>query len=153
MSSEHHYHVQVEWRGNKGSGTSSYKDYGREHRISAPSKADIRGSADPAFLGDASCWNPEELLISAVSACHKLWYLHLCADAGITVLSYLDRVEGTMDGRQGRFTSVVLQPEIIVKAGSDCDMATLLHELAHKKCYIANSLNFPVHCRPVVREA
>ena len=80
----HHYSVTVQWTGNTGSGTSSYRGYERRHQISAGTKPPIPGSSDPAFRGDPACWNPEELLVAAISACHQLWYLHLCAEAGIT---------------------------------------------------------------------
>lgn len=85
---EHHYRVNIEWTGNKGQGTASYKAYSRDFTISALNKAEITGSSDPAFLGDKSRWNPEDLLVASVSACHKLWYLHLCAEAGISRVSH-----------------------------------------------------------------
>jgi len=93
---EHHYQVSVEWTGNKGQGTASYKAYDRDYQMSAGEKAPIAGSSDPAFLGDATRWNPEDLLVASASACHKLWYLHLCAEAGIIVQAYRDDAEGTM---------------------------------------------------------
>ena len=96
---EHKYQTTVEWTGNHGTGTSGYRAYGREHVIWSGNKPEIPGSSDPAFLGDPSRWNPEELLLASVSACHKLWYLHLCADAGIAVLAYVDQAEGTMTDR------------------------------------------------------
>ena len=151
---EHHYQVNVEWTGNKGQGTESYKSYSRNYTLSADKKADIAGSSDPAFLGDAHCWNPEDLLVASVSACHKLWYLHLCAEAGISVYSYLDRAEGTMiEGEKGRFTAIILKPDIVVRAGDDLALAQSLHHKAHDLCFIANSLNFPVTCDAVIVHA
>ncbi len=153
MGKTHTYRVEVEWTGNHGSGTSRYDAYGREHRIQASGKTDIAGSSDPAFRGDPTRWNPEDLLVASVSACHKLWYLHLCAVNGVNVVSYLDRAEGTMaedaDG-SGRFTEVVLRPEIVVTPGSNLEKAETLHVVAHAKCFIANSVNFPVRCEPRV---
>src|SRR3954470_11377049 len=73
---EHTYKVEVEWIGNRGTGTSDYRAYGRDHTINAGAKPIIPGSADPAFRGDAGRWNPEDLVVAALSACHKLWYLH-----------------------------------------------------------------------------
>src|SRR5687767_11345840 len=109
-SREHRYAVTVEWTGNLGSGTSAYRAYARDHEIRASGKPAIPGSSDPAFRGDPARWNPEELLVGALAACHKLWYLHLCAEAGIVVTSYVDRAEGVMveeaDG-SGRFTGAV----------------------------------------------
>ena len=143
----HHYKLTVEWTGNKGSGTSGYRDYERSHTIGAPGKPDIPGSSDPAFRGDAKRWNPEELLVASASACHKLWYLHLCADAGIIVTDYVDHAEGTMNG--DRFERIVLRPRVAISAG-DRALALQLHHQAHQECYIANSLNFPVDCEPSI---
>lgn len=147
---EHKYEVSVQWTGNRGSGTSGYRDYGRDHVITAGSKPAIPGSSDPAFLGDANRWNPEDLLVASASACHKLWYLHLCAEAGIVVLQYQDRAEGTMldSPKQGRFSQIVLHPHVVIQAGGDLGLAERLHHVAHEKCYIANSVNFPIRCEP-----
>ena len=149
---EHHYKVTVEWTGNRGTGTSGYRDYGREYTIRTEGKPDIAGSADPAFLGDPARWNPEDLLVASVSACHKLWYLHLCAVAGIRVLSYVDHAEGTMisDARGGRFSGMVLKPHIVIAEGGNRDKALALHHDAHDKCFIASSVNFPIGCEPVI---
>lgn len=148
----HTYTVRVVWDGNRGRGTADYRAYGREHTISAGAKPDIPGSSDPAFRGNADRWNPEDLLVAATSACHKLWYLHLCADAGIAVQSYVDDAIGTMveDAQGGRFTRVVLRPRVVIRAGDDAALAARLHQQAHAKCYIANSVNFPVICEPAI---
>jgi len=148
MAKTHHYSVTVKWTGNKGTGTSGYKAYERAHEISGgPQKPMIPGSSDPTFRGDAARWNPEELLVASLSACHKLWYLHLCAEEGIIVTAYVDHPEGVMeetpDG-SGNFRIVVLRPEVTVAAGTDTAKARQLHEAAHAKCFIARSVNFPV---------
>lgn len=152
---EHHYAVSVTWTGNLGSGTSGYRNYGRDHEIAASGKPTIPCSSDPIFRGDASRYNPEDLLVAALSACHMLWYLHLCADAGIRVTEYRDDATGTMvesaDGG-GRFAEVTLHPRLIVSRGADRDLAIRLHEKAHHLCFIANSVNFPVRCQPEIRE-
>ncbi|MDR6390984.1 OsmC family protein [Paraburkholderia phenoliruptrix] len=149
---EHNYKVSVQWTGNRGSGTSGYRDYGRDHVIASGSKPAIPGSSDAAFLGDASRWNPEDLLVASASACHKLWYLHLCSDAGIVVVDYRDDAEGTMldSPQQGRFSQIVLRPRVVLQAGADVELARQLHHTAHEKCYIANSVNFPILCEPVI---
>jgi organic hydroperoxide reductase OsmC/OhrA len=156
MPNHHHkYAVQVTWTGNRGSGTSAYSAYGREHLITANAKPDIPGSADPAFRGNADRWNPEDLMVAAASACHKLWYLHLCADAGIVVMAYRDEAEGTLqdDAQHGRFTEIVLRPQVHIRPGDDLEKARQLHHTAHEKCYIANSVNFPIACEPRVEFA
>jgi organic hydroperoxide reductase OsmC/OhrA len=153
---EHKYHVTVRWTGNQGQGTASYRAYARDHEITAggSEKGVILGSSDPAFRGDPSRWNPEELFIAAVSACHKLWYLHLCATAGIIVTEYVDRASGvvveTADG-SGHFTSVTLRPEIVLSRRLDFEKARALHEEAHQKCFIANSIKTPVTVEPTFR--
>lgn len=145
---EHHYTVKVVWTGDRGQGTANYRAYGRDHLISAAGKPDIPGSSDPAFRGDAARWNPEDLLVASLSACHKLWYLHFCAVNGVVVTAYEDEAEGTMvtdaDGG-GRFTSVTLKPVVTISAG-DPEKALSLHHAAHEKCFIARSVNFPVAC-------
>ena len=152
---EHHYRVEVTWTGNTGSGTSGYKAYERAHGITAgEGKPPIPGSSDPAFRGDPARWNPEELLVASLSACHKLWYLHLCAQAGVIVTGYADAAEGVMeesaDG-SGRFTRVVLRPQVTIAAGSDPGKAEALHERAHAMCFIANSVSFPVEVAATIR--
>ena len=154
MQREHHYAVTVEWTGNLGIGTTGYRSYDRGHDIRVEGKPVIPGSSDPAFLGDPSRYNPEDLLVASLSACHMLWYLHLCSEAGIMVTEYRDRAEGTMvEGASGvgRFVSVTLRPEIAVNAGADLDKARALHHEAHEKCFIANSVNFAVECEPMLR--
>ena len=149
---EHTYRVRVEWTGNRGTGTSSYREYGREHTLSAAGKPDIPGSSDAAFRGNADRWNPEDLLVASASACHKLWYLHLCADAGIVVQGYVDNAVGTMrdSPERGRFTRIVLHPHVLIRAGDDRARAAQLHHAAHARCYVANSVNFPIECEPVI---
>ena len=149
---EHKYPVTVTWTGNAGTGTSGYKAYRRDHAIESAGKPPIPGSSDPPFLGDKTRWNPEDLLVASTSACHKLWYLHLCAEAGIAVLAYVDEAEGTMvEGEKGRFTQIVLRPRVTVRAGDDVELAQRLHHQAHEQCFIANSLNFPVRCEASIR--
>ena len=151
---EHRYVVTVSWTGNLGSGTSGYRDYARDCEIAVDGKPAIPASADPAFRGDRSRWNPEELLVASLSACHKLSYLHLAAAAGIVVTAYSDHAEGVMEitpAGAGRFTSVMLHPAVTVKADSDIERAHALHERAHEMCFIANSVNFPVGCEPDIK--
>jgi len=143
----HRYQTRVDWTGNLGQGTADYKLYSRDHRISAPGRPDIAGSSDPAFRGDAGRYNPEDLLLASLSSCHMLWYLHLCAAAGITVLAYHDEAEGTMEEAPdggGRFVAATLHPVASLAAGADAGKALALHHDAHRFCFIANSVNFPV---------
>jgi organic hydroperoxide reductase OsmC/OhrA len=154
MAREHHYRIDTEWTGNLGTGTSGYRTYGRDHQLSGDGKgAPISGSADPAFRGDPSRYNPEELLVAAISACHMLSFLHLCADHGIVVTAYRDEAEGTMaqheDG-SGEFTRVVLNPRVTITDRSHVEETQALHQKAHELCFIARSVSFPVEHRAVV---
>ncbi len=148
---DHVYEVGVSWVGNTGTGTADYRAYSRAHDILAPGKPPIHGSSDPAFRGDPSRWNPEELLVAALSACHQLWYLHLCARERLVVTSYEDSARGVMienaDG-SGEFASVVLQPRVTISPGCDVHRAAALHQEAHRMCFIANSVRFPVEVTP-----
>ncbi len=148
MSKQHGYTVLTRWTGNLGTGTIAYLAYSRNHELHGPGKADpILGSSDPAFRGDATRYNPEELLVASLSACHLLWYLHLCADAGIVVVEYADEAQGTMvEGEQGggHFTEVVLRPRVTIARTDNQNEALHLHDEAHRRCFIANSVNFPV---------
>lgn len=149
----HHYDVHVNWTGNTGSGTKTYAGYERAHEITALEKPSIAGSSDPAFKGDKQRWNPEELLVASISACHKLWYLGLCAQAGIVVTAYEDTACGTMaeePGGAGQFTSVVLKPRVTILAECDEAKALVMHHKAHEMCFIARSVNFPVLCEPLI---
>jgi len=152
----HHYQVQMAWTGNQGEGTKTYKVYLRDHEISAAGKPAILGSSDPSFRGDPTRYNPEELLVASLSACHMLWYLHLCAVNGIVVTEYRDEAQGQMtenkDG-SGAFVEVTLHPRVRIAAESDANRARTLHEEAHRLCFIANSVNFPVRNVPEIIRA
>ena len=152
-SREHRYAVAVEWTGNTGSGTGSYGGYSRDHLLTTPGKPAIAGSSDPDFRGDPGRWNPEEMLVGALAACHQLWYLHLCASAGIRVLAYRDAATGVMaengDG-SGQFAEVTLRPEVTIAAHDDVEHARALHEEASRLCFIARSVRFPIKHAPVI---
>lgn len=153
--SGHHYSVSVTWSGNRGSGTSGYRDYGRDHVVRAAGKADIHGSADRSFFGDVDRWNPEELLVAALSQCHMLSFLHVAADSGVVVTSYVDNAEGTLTlegSGAGRVTDVLLRPVVTV-AGSPPEGIDALHHRASQLCFIANSVNFPVRHQPQIFSA
>jgi organic hydroperoxide reductase OsmC/OhrA len=144
---QHHYEIQVAWTGNQGQGTKTYNSYKRDHAITAPGKPPLLASSDPAFRGDPARYNPEDLLVASLSACHMLWYLHLCAVNHIVVTEYRDDATGVMsenaDG-SGAFVEVTLHPHITIEADSDEARALSLHKEAHRCCFIANSVNFPV---------
>ena len=148
MQKEHRYRIATAWTGNLGTGTSSYRAYGRDHEISSENKyAQLLGSSDRHFRGDASRYNPEELFVAALSACHMLAYLHLCADRGIVVTDYRDDAEGEMaehpDG-SGEFKRAILRPLVTITDASRAAEADALHARAQELCFIARSVNFTV---------
>ncbi|MDQ6647544.1 MAG: OsmC family protein [Pseudomonadota bacterium] len=150
MSRQHHYRVDVEWTGNLGLGTRSYREYERSHQIRIAGKPELEGSSDPTFRGDAGKHNPEDMLVTALSTCHMLSYLHMATVAGVVVNAYRDTAEGMMEteGDGGRFVEVVLRPTVTISAHSDPVRALAAHDDAHHACFIANSVNFPVRCEP-----
>lgn len=152
MTTEHSYEISLQWTGNLGQGTSSYRAYGRDHEVHAAAKPFIVGSSDAAFRGDASRWSPEDLLVASLAQCHMLWYLHLAATAGIVVNAYSDTPIGTLseeDDGAGRFREVLLRPKVTVARASMSERAASLHDNAEKMCFIARSVNFPVRHEPV----
>jgi organic hydroperoxide reductase OsmC/OhrA len=152
MSVQHKYSLLVKWTGNTGTGTSGYKEFERSHSIFVVNKAEIPGSSDPAFSGDKTKHNPEDLLLASISSCHMLWYLHLCAVAGIIVTDYIDNATGIMIENAnggGKFTEATLNPMVTITAISMTEKANELHKKANELCFIANSLNFPVYHKPI----
>jgi organic hydroperoxide reductase OsmC/OhrA len=148
MAKEHRYLLDMKWTGNLGRGTADYRAYSRNHEVGGAGKtAWIAGSSDASFRGDPSRYNPEELLVAALSTCHMLWFLHLCSDAGIVVTEYSDKPAGTMveheDGA-GEFTEVVLRPNVVIADSSREVELEAIHHRSHELCFIARSVNFPV---------
>jgi organic hydroperoxide reductase OsmC/OhrA len=152
----HDYKARLVWEGNLGDGTSSYTGYGRKYRLKIDGKPDLIGSADPIFRGDANAYNPEDLFVAALSSCHLLSYLALCARSKINVLAYEDDAMGTLllrpDGG-GKFESVTLRPSVTIAAGSDEKRAMELHETAHDLCFIAASVSIPILQEPQIKIA
>ncbi len=151
MRGQHNYSLTVKWTGNIGTGTSGYASFERSHSIFVANKTEILGSSDPAFRGDKTKHNPEDLLLASISSCHMLWYLHLCAMAGIIVTDYIDNATGIMietANGGGKFTEATLNPIVSITAISMTEKANELHKKANELCFVANSLNFPVYHKP-----
>jgi organic hydroperoxide reductase OsmC/OhrA len=148
---QHKYDVSVAWTGSLGRGTDSYTSYSRDYEITASGKPPLAGSSAPDYRGDPARYNPEDLLVAGLSACHMLWYLHLCADNGIVVTEYSDEAQGVMtedaDG-SGEFAEVTLRPRVKIAADADAHKALLLHEEAHGLCFLSRSVKFPVRNLP-----
>ena len=144
---QHSYKTHLHWTGNTGSGTATYRGYERSHSISVEGKPIIEASSDPAFRGDKTKYNPEEMFLSSLSSCHMLWFLHFCSEASVIVLEYSDAATATMvetDDGNGKFTEVILHPQVKVKESAMLEKIEALHQKANAFCFIANSCNFPV---------
>ncbi|MCW3108279.1 MAG: OsmC family peroxiredoxin [Segetibacter sp.] len=154
MHKQHNYSLQVLWTGNTGQGTNNYRSYERSHTVSIEGKPDLECSSDAAFRGDKTKYTPEELLVASLSGCHMLWYLHLCSDAGVVVVDYVDNATGTMTETTnggGYFTEVTLSPIVTVAEQSMIDKADELHKKANELCFISKSVNFPVYHKPTCK--
>jgi organic hydroperoxide reductase OsmC/OhrA len=149
---EHHYELTVRWTGNLGTGTSGYRAYSRDHDIEIPGLPVLQGSSDPTFHGDRTRYNPEQLLLAALSQCHMLSFLHVAVKHGVVVTGYTDNATGMMrlnrDG-SGQFETVTLRPTVTLQDASHVGLVDELHNEANKVCFIARSVNFPVLHSPV----
>jgi organic hydroperoxide reductase OsmC/OhrA len=152
MPKRHLYRASVHWDAGEGAGTESYKSFSREHKIKSEGKPEIVATSG---FHDSAHYNPEDLLVASLSSCHMLWYLHLCSQNGIVVTRYVDDAEGTMiedAAIGGKFERAVLRPRVTISKG-DKQKAEALHHEAHRLCFIANSVNFPVDCEPRIESA
>jgi organic hydroperoxide reductase OsmC/OhrA len=152
---KHSYHTNLTWIGHSEK-MPSFKRHNRSYVLEIEGKPPIPGSSDPGFRGDGSRWNPEDLLVAALSSCHHLFFMYLCGQAGIEVLGYEDRAEGTMEENadgSGQFSEVTLRPRVKLAPGSDVKAAELIHHTSHEKCFIARSVTFPVRNEPVFEVA
>jgi organic hydroperoxide reductase OsmC/OhrA len=149
----HQYGAVVTWRGSTASG---YDAYDRTHAGACPpAAASLTLSADPAFLGDAAILNPEQLLLLAASSCQLLSFLAVAARARIDVWEYDDDAEASMPEQPlpTRFREIRLRPRIRVAPGTDAAQVLHLCDVAHRECYVANSLSCPVIVEAAVQVA
>jgi organic hydroperoxide reductase OsmC/OhrA len=149
-SRSHHYAVHAVWSGSTAVG---YTSFDRSHTVAIPDTLlGLELSGDAAFGGDPGRLNPEQLLVAAASSCQLLSFLAVAARARIDVLEYVDDGEGMMreDIRPVRLTSIVLRPRIRVAAGPSEKRVRALVEVAHRECYIANSLLTDVRVEPTL---
>jgi organic hydroperoxide reductase OsmC/OhrA len=154
MKTEHKYQVTTTWTDKNRNGTTDIAAYSRSHTATIENKPPLQLTTDNAKFGDKSILNPEDLLLTALSSCHMLSYLYLCAQAGIVVVGYTDNATGLMIENSrggGSFTEVVLRPEVIIAADSNVLQANAMHHKAHEICYIANSVNFDVKIEPTCK--
>lgn len=152
----HEFRVTVRWSADRQNPPAERRNYSRNHTVTADGPPTLLGSSDPAFRGDSSRWNPELLLVAAISECHMLWYLHVATTQGVTVLDYVDEAEGTLrlnPGGGGEFTSLTLRPQVTIMETDMVDAAVSAHEKAGELCFIARSVNFPVQHEPTITVA
>jgi organic hydroperoxide reductase OsmC/OhrA len=152
VSSEHSYRLHTTWTGNRGTGSSGYRDYDRSVTVEVEGKPALHVSADAPFRGDGAKHNPEDMLLAALSECHLLSYLHACVQVGVVVTAYEDDATATLvvEGQGGAFREAVLRPRVTVAAASMVDAATAAHATANEWCFIANSVSFPVRHEPTI---
>jgi organic hydroperoxide reductase OsmC/OhrA len=117
----------------------------RAHTIELGEQA-LSASSAPEYKGDPAKADPEEMLIGALSSCHMLWFVALARAKRLSLTAYEDDAEGTMDGT--RFTGAVLRPLVEFDDGTDAETIRELHHKAHERCFISNSVNFPVEVEP-----
>jgi len=154
MPAEHHYRADLTWTGADAGPTADYRTYSRAFSLRIPGKVDLDGSSDPHFVGDPTRHNPEDLLLAAVASCHLLSWLSLCARRGVRASAYRDTPEATLSwvGDTYAITGMVLRPHVAIAAGDDRVLALALHDEAHRVCFIARSVNFPVRCEATLAE-
>lgn len=146
----HRYEVSCEWWGTTAGG---YDAYDRNHVTKAlPAGTALELSADPVFAGDASRLNPEQLLVMAAASCQLLSFLAAAARARLTVTAYADHAEGLMpeDERPMRITAITLRPTITVAPGTDQRRVRHLVDVAHRECYVANSMSTVIEVEPTI---
>ncbi|HEU5223745.1 MAG TPA: OsmC family protein [Candidatus Lumbricidophila sp.] len=156
MTRSHHYEIGLTWTGNIGAGTASYRAYTRDNELTAPGAHAIAGTSDPAFRGDPTRWNPEQLFVASIAQCHMLWYLSLAAQAGVVVMAYEDHPTGVMveePGGGGAFEGVTLHPVVTITDASDADLANELHHRVGELCFIARSIKTPIAYDISIRRA
>jgi organic hydroperoxide reductase OsmC/OhrA len=155
MAPEHVYRTSLRWTGDLGDGTREYRGYSRDHTVRFEGKPELLLTSGISPRSDPTRTNPDELVIAALSSCHLLTYLHLCSEQGVVVTGYTDEADGTLSverGGAGRLTRATLRPKVTVREGS-LETATALHAEAHRRCFVANSVNFPVAVEPTVVRA
>ncbi len=159
MSEPHHFRIRLEWPADPAQTAHPDANFSRNAILSVDGKAVVEASAPTVFGGDASRFNPEELLIMSLADCHMLTYLAIASKRGLQVLHYADAAEGTLAigefGTAGKMSmqEVVLHPRVLVAKGTNLEEAKRMHEKAHANCFVANSVNFPVRCRADIIEA
>ena len=144
---KHLFKAKLNWNSIPKEVITNTKRYTKTHQIAIDGKEILNVSAAKAFKGDPNLYNPEDLLLSSVVSCHMMSYLYVCSQNDITVVSYQDNAEGTLEvleNGSGRFVEIRLNPSVIIKEKEKIAQALSLHTKASELCFIANSCNFPI---------
>lgn len=144
---KHLFKAKLDWNSIPKETISDSKRYTKTHQIAIDGKEILNVSAAKAFKGDPGLYNPEDLLLSSVVSCHMMSYLYVCSQSDITVVSYQDNAEGTLEvleNGSGRFVEIRLNPNVIIKEKEKIAQSISLHTKANELCFIANSCNFPI---------
>jgi organic hydroperoxide reductase OsmC/OhrA len=156
MSDTHTFETTLVWPAEAGQTLPPDAAFSRNSVLAAPGKPFIAASSPIVFGGDATRYNPEEMLMLSLSQCHMLTYLAIAAKKRMGILGYEDRAAGTLGmGPSGKMqmVDVLLRPRVTVARGTILADAQALHEKAHANCFVANSMNFTVRNEPSVVEA
>jgi organic hydroperoxide reductase OsmC/OhrA len=156
MSESHVFEATVRWPADPAQALPPDPAFSRNSVLACPGHPPVAGSSPTVFGGDATRYNPEELVTMALAQCHMLTYLALAAKRRVAVLAYEDRATAVLgkDPAAGRMKilSAQLRPRVTVARGTDLAAAHAMHEKAHEHCFVANSVNFPVHNAPEIVE-
>jgi organic hydroperoxide reductase OsmC/OhrA len=146
-------HTYTAWTSWAGTTAGGYDSYSRIHRAKAePAEVELTLTSDPAFRGDADALNPEQLLVLAASSCQLLSFLAASARGRVDVRSYEDHATAQMPeiSRQVHISGITLRPKVTIAKGPTEERIRHLMEVAHRECYIANSLRTPISVEPEI---
>ena len=138
--SEHR--IALDWT--KGDVPFTYDAYSRNHAITFKDRETVIFSAAAVYKGDPAKADPEDTFVAALSSCHMLSFLAIAAKKKLTVDSYQDDASGFLENDGGTLwmTRVILRPKVVIAA--DAATVAQIHHLAHKACFIANSVRTDV---------
>lgn len=144
------HHARIEFR--HQSGDFADKSYSRDHRWIFKDGQELAASSAPDFGGSAAAVDPEDAFTASIASCHMLTFLALAAVKGYTVNAYSDAAVGTLAKNAAGhmcMTEVLLRPQIeFAGEPPTAEQLQMLHERAHKACFIANSVHTVVRVEP-----
>ena len=149
------YTASVRW--SRGDAKFTDNRYSRRHAWQFDGGAIVAGSSSPHSVplpySDAAAVDPEEAFVAAISSCHMLFFLSIAATRGYRIDDYLDDAEGFLekdpDGLSS-MTRVILHPHVEWSGEQrpSAKEVSAMHDEAHHRCYIANSVKSAIDCEP-----